>query len=109
MHECVVSARRQKRLGAGAGDIARRLLDLGFHAPTTYFPLTVEEALMIEPTETEPKETLDEFCDALIRIAGEAESDPKAVREAPVTTPVGRLDQVLAARQPQLRWTPPGR
>jgi glycine dehydrogenase subunit 2 len=106
MHECVLSARGQKRRGAGAGDIARRLLDLGFYAPTTYFPLVVEEALMIEPTETESKETLDEFCDAMIRIAREAESNPELVRDAPATTPVRRLDQTLAARQPRLRWTP---
>ena len=109
LHECVVSARRQKRLGAGAGDIAKRLLDLGFYAPTTYFPLIVEEALMIEPTETESKETLDAFCEAMIRIAREAETEPEAVRGAPTTMPVRRVDQALAARQPRLRWTPPAR
>jgi glycine dehydrogenase subunit 2 len=108
MHECVVSARRQKRLGVSAMDIAKRLLDLGFYAPTTYFPLIVEEALMIEPTETESRETLDQFCDALIQIAREAESSPQGVLDAPVTTPVRRLDQALAARQPRLRWTPSG-
>ena len=107
MHECVLSARRQKKLGVSAMDIAKRLLDLGFYAPTTYFPLIVEEALMIEPTETESKETLDAFCDALIQIAREAETDPHAIHEAPVTTPVRRLDQTLAARQPVLRWSPP--
>ena len=107
MHECVLSARRQKLLGASAGDIAKRLLDLGFYAPTTYFPLIVEEALMIEPTETESKETLDQFCDAMIQIARESETNPHVIHEAPVTTPVRRLDQTLAARQPQLRWTPP--
>src|SRR5207247_5973280 len=73
MHECVLSARRQKRLGVTATDIAKRLLDLGFYAPSTYFPLIVEEALMIEPTETEAKETLDQFCDGMIRSADEAE------------------------------------
>ncbi len=83
MHECVLSARRQKRLGVAATDIAKRLLDCGFYAPSVYFPLIVEEALMIEPTETESKETLDEFCDAMIRIAREAESSPEIVREAP--------------------------
>ena len=108
MHECVLSARRQKRLGVTATDIAKRLLDLGFYAPSVYFPLIVEEALMIEPTETESKETLDEFCDAMIQIAREAESNPQLVRDAPVTTPVRRLDQTLAARQPRLRWTPDG-
>ena len=78
MHECVLSARRQKKLGVSAMDIAKRLLDLGFYAPTTYFPLIVEEALMIEPTETESKETLDEFCDAMIQIARETETNPHA-------------------------------
>jgi glycine dehydrogenase subunit 2 len=73
MHECVLSARRQKKLGVTATDIAKRLLDLGFYAPSTYFPLIVEEALMIEPTETEAKETLDQFCDAMIQIAREAD------------------------------------
>jgi glycine dehydrogenase subunit 2 len=106
MHEVVFSARRQKKLGVTATDIAKRLLDLGFYAPSIYFPLIVEEALMIEPTETESKETLDEFCDAMIRIARDAETDPHAVHAAPVTTPVGRLDQTRAARQPDLRWTP---
>ena len=105
MHECVFSARRQKRRGVTAMDIAKRLLDLGFYAPSIYFPTIVEEALMIEPTETEPRETLDEFCDAMIRIAREAEESPETVLAAPVTTPVKRLDQTLAARQPNLRWT----
>jgi glycine dehydrogenase subunit 2 len=109
MHEVVFSARRQKAQGASATDIAKRLLDLGFYAPSIYFPLIVEEALMIEPTETESKETLDAFCDAMIRIAEEAASHPEALSEAPVTTPVRRLDQTLAARQPNLRWTPGGR
>ena len=88
-----------------ATDIAKRLLDLGFYAPSRYFPLIVEEALMIEPTETESKETLDAFCDAMIQIAKEAEKSPDVVRDAPVTTSVRRLDQTLAARQPNLRWT----
>jgi len=106
MHECVLSARRQKRLGVTAMDIAKRLLDLGFYAPSTYFPLIVEEALMIEPTETESKETLDAFCDAMIQIAKEAETNPEVIRSAPVTTPVRRLDQTRAAREPNLRWRP---
>jgi len=105
MHECVVSARRQKRLGVTATDIAKRLLDLGFYAPSTYFPLIVEEALMIEPTETESKDTLDQFCDAMIQIAREAEQNAAIIHEAPVTTPVKRLDQTRAAREPNLRWT----
>jgi glycine dehydrogenase subunit 2 len=106
MHECVLSARRQKKHGVTATDIAKRLLDLGFYAPSTYFPLIVEEALMIEPTETESKETLDAFCDAMIRIARETEREPAVIHEAPVTTPVRRLDQTRAAREPDLRWTP---
>jgi glycine dehydrogenase subunit 2 len=108
MHECVVSARRQKKHGVTAMDVAKRLLDLGFYAPSTYFPLIVEEALMIEPTETESKQTLDQFCDAMIQIAQEAESTPDVVHEAPVTTPVRRLDQTKAAREPDLRWIPRG-
>jgi glycine dehydrogenase subunit 2 len=106
MHECVLSARRQKKRGVTAMDVAKRLLDLGFYAPSTYFPLIVEEALMIEPTETESKETLDAFCDAMIRIAREAETDPAKIHDAPVTTPVRRLDQTRAAREPDLRWRP---
>jgi glycine cleavage system P protein (glycine dehydrogenase) subunit 2 len=105
MHECVLSARRQKKLGVTAMDVAKRLLDLGFYAPTTYFPLIVDEALMIEPTETESKQTLDAFSDAMIQIAREAETSPSVVHDAPVTTPVRRLDQTRAAREPNLRWT----
>jgi glycine dehydrogenase subunit 2 len=104
MHECVLSARRQKKHGVTAMDVAKRLLDLGFYAPSTYFPLIVEEALMIEPTETESKETLDAFCEAMLRIAREAQEHPEAIHEAPVTTPVRRLDQAKAAREPDLRW-----
>ena len=106
MHECVLSARRQKKQGVTAMDIAKRLLDLGFYAPSTYFPLIVEEALMIEPTETESKQTLDQFCDAMIQIAREAAGDARVIHEAPLTTPVRRLDQTRAAREPDLRWTP---
>ena len=87
MHECVLSARRQKKHGVSAMDVAKRLLDLGFYAPSTYFPLIVEEALMVEPTETESKETLDAFCDAMIRIAREAETDVSVIHAAPTTTP----------------------
>src|SRR5438093_2991602 len=105
MHEVVFSARRQKRLGVTATDIAKRLLDLGFYAPSIYFPLIVEEALMIEPTETESRETLDEFCDAMIRIAREAETNAAVIHDAPVTTPVRRLAQTKAAREPNLKWT----
>jgi glycine dehydrogenase subunit 2 len=105
MHECVLSARRQKKLGVTAMDVAKRLLDLGFYAPSTYFPLIVEEALMIEPTETESKETLDAFCEAMIRIAREAETGPQVIHDAPATTPVRRLDQTKAAREPNLKWS----
>jgi glycine dehydrogenase subunit 2 len=108
MHECVMSARRQKKHGVTATDIAKRLLDLGFYAPSTYFPLIVEEALMIEPTETESKETLDAFCDAMVRIARETEREPAVIHDAPVTTPVRRLDQTRAAREPDLKWSPKG-
>ena len=106
MHECVLSARRQKKLGVTATDIAKRLLDLGFYAPSTYFPLIVEEALMIEPTETESKDTLDAFCEAMIQIAEEARTNAGVIHDAPETTTVRRLDQTRAAREPNLRWTP---
>jgi glycine dehydrogenase subunit 2 len=102
MHEFVASARKLRReRGISAMDIAKRLLDFGFHAPTVYFPLVVPEALMIEPTETESKETLDAFAEALLRIAGE---DPQLVHQAPHTLPLCRPDEVKAAKQPVLRW-----
>jgi glycine dehydrogenase subunit 2 len=104
MHEFVVTAKRFRKHGVRAMDIAKRLIDLGVHPPTVYFPLIVEEALMIEPTETESKQTLDRLAEAFLQIAAEAESDPELLHEAPVTTPVGRLDQALAARNPQLSW-----
>ena len=85
-------------------DIAKRLLDFGFHAPTVYFPLVVAEAMMIEPTETESKETLDAFAETLIQILNE---DPASLRQAPVTTPISRPDDVRAARTPILRWSTP--
>ena len=85
-------------------DISKRLLDYGVHPPTNYFPLIVDEALMIEPTETESKETLDYFADALIAIAKEAHEDPEAVKTAPHTTVVGRLDEAGAARNLNIRW-----
>lgn len=104
MHECVFSGERQvKSHGVHTTDIAKRLLDFGYHPPTIYFPLIVAEALMIEPTETESKETLDAFCDAMIRIADEAGTNPDKVKSAPLTTPVSRLDEVLAARKPDVR------
>jgi glycine dehydrogenase subunit 2 len=108
MHEVVLSDERlEKETGVKTLDIAKRLLDYGFHAPTVYFPLVVKGALMIEPTETETKQTLDEFVAALKAIAHEAKTDPELVRGAPHKTRVGRLDEARAARKPRLRWTPP--
>jgi len=107
MHEFVLTAAKQKRHGANALDIAKALIDEGFHPPTVYFPLIVPEALMIEPTETEPKETLDAFADALLRIAKRIETDPERVHAAPVRAPLRRLDEVAAARKPVLRYRPP--
>jgi glycine dehydrogenase subunit 2 len=104
MHEFVASAAAlKKQKGVSAMDVAKRLLDYGFHAPTVYFPLTIPEALMIEPTETESKQTLDAFADALARILAEP---PELLHEAPHTTPVSRPDEVQAARHPVLKWTP---
>ncbi|HVL54770.1 MAG TPA: aminomethyl-transferring glycine dehydrogenase subunit GcvPB [Vitreimonas sp.] len=106
-HEFVASASAiKRRTGVRTLDIAKRLIDHGFHPPTIYFPLIVEEGMLIEPTETEPLETLDAFADALIEIAREAESDPETIRTAPHDAPVRRLDEATAARQPNLRWRP---
>jgi glycine dehydrogenase subunit 2 len=99
MHECLFTAAPHAKKGGRALDIAKALLDYGLHAPTVYFPLTVKESLMIEPTETESRDTLDAFCDAMIDIAKRIDSDPEAVQRAPITTPVGRLDEVRAARE----------
>jgi glycine dehydrogenase subunit 2 len=104
-HEFVLSGRRQKKQGVRTLDIAKRLLDFGYHPPTIYFPLIVEECLMIEPTETESKETLDEFINVMIQIAKEAEETPEIVQDAPHNTVVSRLDEVTAARKPILRYT----
>jgi glycine dehydrogenase subunit 2 len=98
MHECVLSAQNQLKNGVTALDIAKRLIDMGFHPPTVYFPLIVKESLMIEPTETESKETLDSFIAAMKSIAADAVRSAEPFHEAPVTTPVGRLDEVKAAR-----------
>ncbi|OPY56319.1 MAG: putative glycine dehydrogenase (decarboxylating) subunit 2 [Pelotomaculum sp. PtaU1.Bin035] len=106
MHEFVLSGSRQKEKGVTTEDIAKRLLDYGYHPPTIYFPLIVKEALMIEPTETESLETLDRFIDAMIKIAREVGQEPEKVRQAPHTTAAGRLDAVKAARKPVLRWRP---
>jgi glycine dehydrogenase subunit 2 len=105
MHEFVLSARALKREnGVTALDVAKRLMDYGFHPPTIYFPLIVPEALMIEPTETEAKETLDAFADAMLEIAREAAEDPELLKEAPHGRPVGRLDEVRAAKRPIVRY-----
>jgi glycine dehydrogenase subunit 2 len=103
-HEFVLSGARAKReLGVKTLDIAKRLLDHGFHPPTVYFPLLVDEALMIEPTETETRETLEAFATAIEEILAEAEEDPEIARNAPYTTPVRRLDEVTATRRPVVR------
>ena len=105
MHEFVASASEIKqRTGVRTLDIAKRLIDKGYHPPTIYFPLTVEEGMLIEPTETESLETIDGFIDALVEIAREAETDPGLVTSAPHDAPVRRLDEATAARQPNLRW-----
>jgi glycine dehydrogenase subunit 2 len=107
MHEFVASGATLKReTGCRTLDVAKRLIDYGFHPPTIYFPLTVEEALLIEPTETEALETLDLFVDALTAIVGEAHRDPELLHSAPTSSPVRRLDETTAARQPNLRWRP---
>ena len=104
MHEAVFSGKWQKAKGIHTLDIAKRLLDYGLHPPTVYFPLIVEEALMTEPTETESKETLDAYINAMIEIAKEADEDPDILHTAPHNTPARRLDDVRAVRQPDLRW-----
>ena len=107
MHEFVLSACRQKdECNVRAMDIAKMLLDMGFHPPTVYFPLIVEEALMIEPTETESLDTLDAFIDAMKEIARLAHDDPDKLWAAPTKMPVGRLDDVKAAREIDVKWTP---
>lgn len=108
MHEFVLSAKKQKKLGVRAADISKRLLDFGIHSPTTYFPLIVEEALMIEPTESESRETLDRFVDVMKQIAKEVEENPELVKNAPHTTPVQRPNEAQAARNLRLRWEPAG-
>ncbi len=103
-HECVFSASRQAAGGVRALDIAKALIDRGYHPPTVYFPLIVPEAMMIEPTETESKETLDEFVEAMIEIAQQAKDAPDSFAACPKTTPVTRLDETRAARQPDLAY-----
>jgi glycine dehydrogenase subunit 2 len=106
MHEFVASAANLAPTGVRALDLAKGLLDRGFYAPTIYFPLIVPEAVMVEPTETESKETMDAFADALVELARLAREDPDALHQAPRGLPVGRLDEVEAARRPRLRWRP---
>jgi glycine dehydrogenase subunit 2 len=106
MHEFVLSDREQTPLGVHTIDVAKRLIDFGFHPPTVYFPLVVSGAIMIEPTETESKETLDEFAEAMAQIAQEARENPRELLNSPLTTPTARLDEVSAARKPILRWKP---
>jgi len=106
MHECVFTDRVQEKHHVSTLDIAKRLIDYGFHPPTVYFPLVVKGALMMEPTESESKENVDRFAETLIQIAKEAEEEPELLRQAPQRVKVRRLDEVLAARKPKLRWTP---
>jgi glycine dehydrogenase subunit 2 len=104
MHEFVLTgAPMKKELGIRTLDLAKRLLDHGMHPPTVYFPLVVDEALLVEPTETETRETLDAFVDAIAEILDEAAEDPEIARNAPYTTPVRRLDEAGAAKRPRLR------
>ena len=106
MHEVVFTDKEQTPHGVKTLDIAKRLLDHGHHAPTIYFPLVVNGALMIEPTETESRETLDYFIDVMKTIAREARDDPSLLHDAPHDTPNTRLDEARAARRPDLRWKP---
>jgi glycine dehydrogenase subunit 2 len=108
MHECVFSDDKQSALGVKTGDIAKRLIDYGFHPYTVSFPLIVHGALMIEPTETESKQELDLFIGALRSIADEVENDPELVKSAPHSTRTKRVDETQAARRPVVRWTPAG-
>jgi len=105
MHECVLTPGPLEEYGIRTTDIAKALIDRGFHPPTVYFPLIVHEAMMIEPTETESREALDAFIEAMLEIAELAKTDPEELKKAPVTTPVGRPDEVRAARNPIVRYT----
>jgi glycine dehydrogenase subunit 2 len=104
MHECVLTGEKHRKLGVRTLDIAKRLLDFGIHAPTVYFPIIVPEALMIEPTETESRESLDHFIEAMITIDSEVDKDPEILKGAPRCTPVRRLDEARAARELVLKW-----
>ena len=105
MHETVLEATRQAKQGVTALDISKRLLDYGIHSPTMYFPIIVKEALMVEPTETESRETLDEFLNVMRAIQKEIDEDPELVRKAPHSFQVTRFDEAAAARNPRLRWS----
>jgi glycine dehydrogenase subunit 2 len=107
MHECVFTVKDMKKHGVRALDVAKRIIDYGYHPPTMYFPLIVPECLMVEPTETESKETIDGFVAALEKIAREAETDPQVILTAPHNAPVRRLDEALAARHLNLSWSLP--
>lgn len=104
LHEAVFSDETQKKMGVSALDIAKRLLDYGFHPPTIYFPLTVKGAIMIEPTESEPRDALDSFCDVMVAIAEEAKEQPEVFKEAPYSVPSRRLNETKAAREPVVRY-----
>ena len=104
MHEFVLDGLAEAPDGIGTLDVAKRIIDLGYHPPTIYFPLIVKNALMIEPTETESKATLDAFAEAMIRIADEAVSEPERLKEAPVQAPIRRVDELRAMKQPVLTW-----
>ena len=106
LHEVVFSDRLQMKRGVQVGDIGKRLMDYGFHPPTVSFPLIVSGAIMIEPTETESKQELDAFIEAMLQIADEVETDPQKVKTAPHDTRIGRIDEAGAARKPVLRWQP---
>jgi len=106
MHECVFSDKYQQEYGVSTMDIAKRLIDYGYHPPTVYFPLVVSGAIMVEPTETETLETMDAFIDAMRKIAGEAKTEPELLKNAPTETRIRRVDEVRAVRQPVLRWKP---
>jgi len=108
MHECVLSDKKQTPYSVKTLDIAKRLIDYGFHPPTIYFPLVVQGAIMIEPTETEPRRAIDNFCDAMIGIANEARENPEILKMAPQNVNFRRLDEVKAARSPKLRWSKEG-
>ena len=104
MHEFVFDGLKEKSTGVTTMDVAKRLLDYGYHAPTIYFPLLFHESLMIEPTENESKDTIDGFIEVMRRIADEAKNDPELVKSAPHQTPIGRVDDVLAAKHPVVTY-----